>query len=60
VLRDQWIRADHDEAVDEGLADQHPVEGVFVQRRQARDVQGRLLVEGKKGEVNGDNDDRLP
>ena len=57
---DDRIRTDHDEAVDDGLAEQHPVEVVFVQRRQARDVRGRLLVEGKKGEVNGDDDDKLP
>jgi len=48
VLRDPIIRREQDQAMDDGLANQHAVKGVRVQFRQACHIEGGLLLEGQR------------
>jgi hypothetical protein len=45
ILRDQRVRAEDDQTVDDGLAHEHPVERVAMERRQSPQMESGFLVE---------------
>ena len=45
ILGDERVGAEHHQSVDDGLAHEHPVEGIAMERRKPVEMQGRFLVQ---------------
>src|SRR3990167_2586756 len=43
ILPDQWVGGENDASLDDGLTDEHPVEGVFMKPGQAGQPEHRFL-----------------
>jgi len=48
ILRDQRVRREDDQAVNEGLADEHPIERVVVKARKARKMEHRVFFKSQR------------